>query len=448
MEWYLIAGVLLVSIALVGSIVDRLPLTLAVVYLGVGVALGPWGANVLRIDPIVDAGLIERLSEVAVVLSLFGAGLRLRISLFDRAWWVPLRLAFLSMTLTVAFVAVLGWWLLDLSPGLAILLGAILAPTDPVLAGEVQVRDPWDRDRLRLGLTAEAGLNDGTAFPFVILGLGLMGFDELGPGGLQWVGLDLVGATLGGLAIGALVATAVGRAVLHLRRRYRHAVGLDAFLMLGIVSIAYGTAHFAHTYGFLAAFAAGVFLRRIERRELGDDVDDGALVPVDDEAAVDPDHAPAYLAKALLDRNEEVERIAELGLVVLIGAMLATVSFDAAALWLVPVLIFVVRPLAVAVGLARAGVTAHQRRLIAWFGLRGIGSVYYLAFALGSGVEGEDADLLTGFTLAAIAGSVLVHGLSVTPLLNRYKSDARPRLRSRRRTAPHDAADREPEPLH
>lgn len=445
MEWYLIAGVLLVSIALVGSIVDRLPLTLAVVYLGVGMALGPWGANVLQVDPVLDAGLIERLSEAAVVLSLFGAGLRLRVPLYDRAWLAPLRLAFVSMTLTVALIAVLGWWLLDLSPGLAILLGAILAPTDPVLAGEVQVRDPWDRDRLRLGLTAEAGLNDGTAFPFVILGLGLMGLEELGPGGLWWIGIDLFAATVGGLAIGAFVATVVGRLVLHVRRQHGHGVGLDAFLMLGIVAIAYGAAHFAHAYGFLAAFAAGVFLRRIERRELGDDADDGALAPAGEKAAVDPDQAPAYLAQTLLDRNEQVERIAELGLVVVAGGMLANVGFNAAALWLVPVLILVVRPLAVAVGLAGAGVTPHQRRLIAWFGLRGIGSLYYVAFAVGHGVDGADAELLTSLTLATIAGSVIVHGISVTPLLKRYPSDKRPR--PRRREARPGAADHEPEPL-
>lgn len=428
MEWYLIAGVMLVSVALVGSIVDQLPLTLAVMYLGGGMALGPWGAGLLDVDVLRDAGLIERLSEAAVVLSLFGAGLRLRIPLFDRGWWVPLRLAFVSMTITVGLVAAVAWWLLGLSPGLAILLGAILAPTDPVLAGEVQVRDPWDRDRLRLGLTAEAGLNDGTSFPFVLLGLGVMGLDELGPGGVRWIAVDLVGTTVGGVAIGALVATAIGRVVLHLRRRYSHGVGLDAFLMLGIVAVAYGGATMIHASGFLASFAAGVFLRRIERRELGDGPvgDELDRVP-DEEAAVDENHAPAYLARALLDSNEQAERIAELGLVVVIGAMLASVPFDAAAIWMVPVLIVLVRPLAVAVGLIGAGVTSHQRRLIAWFGLRGVGSLYYLAFALERGVTGVEADLLASLTLATIAGSVLIHGVSVTPLLRRYPSDPRRR---------------------
>jgi NhaP-type Na+/H+ or K+/H+ antiporter len=359
---------------------------------------------------------------------LFGAGLRLRIPLYDRGWWVPLRLAFLSMTVTVGLIAALAWWLLGLSPGLAILLGAILAPTDPVLAGEVQVRDPWDRDRLRLGLTAEAGLNDGTAFPFVLLGLVVMGLEELGPGGVRWIAGDLVGTTVGGVVIGAFVATAVGSVVLHLRRRYNHGVGLDAFLMLGIVAVAYGGATLVHASGFLASFAAGVFLRRIERRELGDRSVEKELDGVsNEEEAVDENHAPAYLARALLDSNEQAERIAELGLVVVVGAMLANVPFDPAAIWLVPALIVVVRPLAVVAGLIGAGVTTHQRRLIAWFGLRGIGSLYYLAFALEQGVGGADAEILAGLTLSAIAGSVIIHGVSVTPLLRRYPSDPRER---------------------
>jgi sodium/hydrogen antiporter len=425
MEWYLIAGALLVSIALAASFVDRLPLTLAVVYLGVGMALGPWGAGLLEINPIVESGALERLAEAAVVVSLFGAGLRLRLAPNDRTWIVPLRLAFVSMTVTIGLIALLGWWLLDLSPGFAILLGAVLAPTDPVLAGEVQVNDAWDRDRLRLGLTAEAGLNDGTAFPFVILGLGLMGLDELGPGGAQWFAVDLIGATLGGLAIGALIATVIGKAVLHLRRRHGHAVGLDGFLMLGILAVAYAGAHYAHTAGFLAAFAAGVALRRIEHREGGDDPADEAKAPRGDEAATHPEQAPAYLAQALLERNEALERIAELGLVVVIGSMLYRIELAWDVVWIVPALLLIIRPVSVFVGLVKARITPQQRRLTAWFGLRGIGSLYYLAFALEHGVSGDEATLLMGLTLLTIAVSIVVHGVSVTPLLSRYRGEPR-----------------------
>lgn len=423
-EWYLIAGVLLVGIALAGSMVDSLPLTLAVVYLGVGMVLGPWGIGLFEFGPISDSALLERLTEAAVVVSLFGAGLRLRIPIRDRAWWVPVRLAFVSMALTVGLIAVLGWWLLDLPFGFAVLVGAVLAPTDPVLAGEVQVRDPWDRDRLRTGLTAEAGLNDGSAFPFVLLGLGLMGLHDLGPGASQWIAVDLIGTTIGGLVIGGLLATAIGRAVLHLRRRYEHAVGLDGFLLLGVLAIAYGGAQVAHASGFLAAFAAGLALRRIEHREQGDHPDQAERAPTDDAAATHPEQAPAYLAHTMLTQNEQLERIGELGLVVLTGAMLAGTGLAWQAALIVPALIFVVRPLSVILGLIGAGVNTSQRRLTAWFGLRGVGSLYYLAFAIEHGVGGADAELLASVTLTTIVVSIVLHGISVTPVLNRYRRRA------------------------
>lgn len=421
MEWYLIAGVLLVGIALAGSFVEQLPLTLAVVYLGAGIALGPWGIGLFDFSAVADAGLLEVLTEIAVIVSLFGAGLRLRIPIRDRAWWVPVRLAFLSMAITVGLIALLGWWLLDIPIGLAILLGAVLAPTDPVLAGEVQVQDPWDRDRLRTGLTAEAGLNDGTAFPFVLLGLGLMGLNELGPGASTWIAVDLVAATIGGLAIGGLFATAIGRLVLHLRRRYEHAVGLDGLLLLGVLAIAYGGALLTHTYGFLAAFAAGLALRRIEHREQGEHPDHEERAPTDDAAATHPDQAPAYLAHSMMTQNEQLERIGELGLVVLTGAMLAGTGLAWQAAVIVPAVLLVIRPLAVMLGLIGSGVSTQQRGLTAWFGLRGIGSLYYMAFAIERGVTGADAELLASVTLTMIVVSIVVHGMSVTPVLNRYR---------------------------
>lgn len=424
MEWYLIAGVLLVGIALAGSLLDELPLTLAVVYLGAGIALGPWGIGLFDFSAVADAELLEVLTEIAVIVSLFGAGLRLRIPIRDRAWWVPIRLAFLSMAMTVGLIALLGWWVLDLPIGFAILVGAVLAPTDPVLAGEVQVRDPWDRDRLRTGLTAEAGLNDGTAFPFVLLGLGLMGLNELGPGASQWIAVDLIGATIGGLAIGGLLATAIGRVVLHLRRRYEHAVGLDGLLLLGVLAIAYGGALLTHTYGFLAAFAAGLALRRIEHREQGGQPDREERAPTDDAAAIHPDQAPAYLAHTLMTQNEQLERIGELGLVVLTGVMLARTGLVWQAAVLVPAVLLVIRPLAVMLGLIGAGVSTSQRRLTGWFGLRGIGSLYYLAFAIQHGMTDTDAELLASITLSTIVISILVHGVSVTPVLNRYRRTA------------------------
>ena len=173
--WAIILGALLIAMVLSGTLLKRLPLCTAMLYLAAGFTLGPGGWGVLTLNPLNHAAFLERATEVAVLVSLFSVGLKLGLPLSNRHWVLPLRLAFVSMTLTVALISVTGVLLLDLPLGAAILLGAILAPTDPVLASAVQVESSGDRDHLRFSLTGEGGLNDGTAFPFVMLGLGLLG---------------------------------------------------------------------------------------------------------------------------------------------------------------------------------------------------------------------------------------------------------------------------------
>jgi NhaP-type Na+/H+ or K+/H+ antiporter len=196
--WFLVAGGLFIGTALIGSVVQRLPLTTAMLYLAVGFGLGPAGFGVLRLDPLTDSALLEHISEVAVIVSLFSAGLKLRSPLSEKRWLLPAQLAFVSMIITVGLIAAAGIVGLGLPAGAAALLGAILAPTDPVLASDVQLEHPRDRDDLRFSLTAEAGLNDGTAFPFVMLGLGLLGLHEIGAHGWRWVAADVVWAIPGG----------------------------------------------------------------------------------------------------------------------------------------------------------------------------------------------------------------------------------------------------------
>jgi NhaP-type Na+/H+ or K+/H+ antiporter len=322
-------------------------------------------------------------------------------------------------------VAALGVWGLGLPLGAAVLLGAVLAPTDPVLASEVAVENARDRDRLRFALTGEAGLNDGAAFPLVLLGLGLLGHHALGPGGARWLALDVAWATAAGLAIGAACGSAVARLVLHLRREHREAVGTDDFLALGLIALSYGLAVHAGAYGFLSVFAAGLALRRVERKATGPEAPpDVRAVAAEEEVATDPQQAPQYLARAVLGVTEQLERIGVVALVVVVGAALSVQPPPRAALWFVPALFLVVRPAAVAVGLWGAPVTGLQRALAGWFGLRGIGSLYYLAFALGHGLGGPGAGgaaaLLVPLTLWTVAASVVVHGVSVTPLMAWY----------------------------
>lgn len=406
--------------ALGGSYLKRLPLTTSLLYLAFGAALGPWGAGLIRVDPVDASAMLERVTEFVVIVSLFTAGLKLRLPLSERRWWLPIRLASVSMVVTVALVTIVGVWLLDLPLGAAVLLGAVLAPTDPVLASAVQVEHPYDVDRLRFGLTGEAGLNDGTAFPFVMLGLGLLGLHEIGEFGWRWACVDLLWAVTVGLLIGALAGMTGARVVLYLRKKHKEAIGPDEFIALGLLALSYGAALYVHAYGFLAAFAAGVALRRVEAQHSTGEPPEELPAPPDKVAATDPEKAPAYLAKAVLVFNEQIERLCEVGVVVLLGGLLTWQYLPRDAIWFAPLLFLVIRPVAVWIGLLGVRLPDLQWRLISWFGIRGVGSIYYLMYALQHGVKGEAATRLTGLTLTVVAASITIHGISVTPLMKIY----------------------------
>jgi NhaP-type Na+/H+ or K+/H+ antiporter len=424
--WFLIVGAVFLLMALSSSLLSRLPLSTSMLYLAVGIGIGPYGLGLLSIDPILQSDVIERITEIVVLVSLFCAGLKLVIPWRDPLTRLPVILASWSMLLTIGMITVVGTLLLGLPLGAAVLLGAVLAPTDPVLASDVQVTGPRDRDRLRFTLTGEAGLNDGTAFPFVILGLGLLGLEDLGSFGWRWLAVDVIWAISGGLLIGAVLGSGAGHVILYLRRQHKEAVGLDDFLALGLIAFAYGAALLLHTYGFLAVFAAGLALRWVESRASGTErAPEEVLADVDtvdpEELATRPETAPAYMAQTVLSFTEQLERIGEVAVMLLIGAMLSLEMIPTAALWFVPLLLLVIRPVAVNLGLIRSGVTPLERGYISWFGIRGIGSVYYLMYVITHEVPEDLALWLTGMTLAVVATSIVVHGISVTPLMGRYE---------------------------
>ncbi len=423
-EWSAFVGVLLITMVLAGTLLGRLPLSSAMVYLGLGWVLGPHVMDVVQPDPVLHAGVLERVAEVGLLISLFAVGMQLGVPLRDRRWRLPLRLAFVSMAVMVAMVAAVGVWALQLPLGAAILLGAILAPTDPVLASGVQSEPGPEPDRLGFSLAGEGGLNDGTAFPFVMLGLGLLGVHSLGPGAVRWWSIDLLWATTAGIAIGAALGGAAGRLVVYLRSHHGEAVGLDEFLALGLVGLAYGVAQISLASGFLAVFAAGLALQRVRAR-----------LPVASIAAATAPHADLDHAGDMRDSvqtfNEQLEKLAEMALVLLVGAMLAYARPLPAVWWFVPLLLLVLRPLAVMVALPGERLSGPQQAMIGWFGIRGIGSVFYLLFALRHGIEADIAETLVSLTLWTVAASIVAHGITAQPLMRRYigwRADAqRPR---------------------
>jgi sodium/hydrogen antiporter len=442
--WSVVIGLLLIFVTLSGTVLSRLPLSTSMLYLGVGAIASPWALDLVRIDIRQHMQLLERLTEIVVLVSLFTAGLKLSPGLKDRRWVLPLRLALVSMLVTVLAIAAIAYLFLDLPLGACILLGGILAPTDPVLASDVQVNRPGDSDRLRFALTAEGGLNDGTAMPFVLLGLGLLGLQEAGDTGWRWLLVDGVWSSLAGLASGALLGLAIGKLVLYLRREHQEAVGLDDFLAMGLVALSYGAALLVHANGFLAVFAAGVALRYLEQSQSGGRdsrraVEKASAQPeqsVADAIAVDPQHAPAFMAQAVLGFNQQAERIGELAVVITIGALLWSVPWVGAAWWFVPLLLLLIRPLAVAFGLVHSPSSSGQRWLIGWFGIRGVGSLFYLTYAINRGLAGEMAGQLTALTLSAVVASIIVHGISVTPMMAAYERAVERRGSRRGRPGP------------
>ena len=434
-----IFGLLLIAKTLGGSFINRLPLSAAMIYLGVGIAIGPIGIGLVRLDALDNRVLLERLTEVAVLISLFTAGMKLELPLNNPRWRIPVQLATLSMIVTVAAITAIGMYGLGLSLGAAVLLGAILAPTDPVLASDVQVANPKDRDRLRFGLSGEGGLNDGTAFPFIMLGLGLLGVHELGEGGWRWWTVDVLWAVTGGLGLGYLLGALVGRTIIYLRMRHREALGSDEFIALGLIALTYGVALLCQTYGFLAVFAAGLALRRIDDSKASNPVTPpetakaaSGLSP-EDQAASGAE-APANMMNAVQRFNSQLESFVEVGIVLVVGVLLATIEFQRDMLWFGPVLFLLIRPLAVYIGLLGTHVKGSQRNLMGWFGIRGIGSLYYLLYAINHNIQPALAERLLSITLAVVVASVVAHGISVTPLMIHY--EARKAAKKQQRAGP------------
>ncbi|MBR7963060.1 cation:proton antiporter [Burkholderia vietnamiensis] len=435
--WYLIIGVVLLSMAVATSALRHLPCSSAMIYLALGIALGPSGAGLLHLDIERDAVLLREIVEVALLVSLFAIGLRLRVPFSDKLWLVPCRLGLLAMIVTVPLLAGCAVLTLGLGWGPALLIAAILAPTDPVLAHDVQVHDPGDRDLVRFALSGEGGLNDGIALPFALAALALCGARDTphGPPALSGTfALFALWGIVGAAAIGGALGAATTKAIGWLRIRYAQALGFEGFFALALIALSYGAAQLAHTFGFIATFAAGVAMRRVEHRASGDRPPREVIGRIDSEDVVatekHPEKVHAFMAESVLDFTIELERIAEALVMTMIGSVLATLSaplvtWSAAALALL--LFAAVRPVAVLLTLTGSRATHAQRRLMGWFGIRGIGSFYYLLFAL-EHAPSSAVRPLAAPVLAVVCASVIVHGVSATPLMEWYY-----RLQHRRR---------------
>ena len=415
--WFLLVGGLLLAMGLTAPSLKRLPITSAMIYLLVGMLIGPMGLGLFHFNPLQESALLEVLTEGAVLISLFAAGVKMPVPVLYLRWRTPVLLAFVAMAVTVGLVTLFAHYLLGLTVGAAILLGAIIAPTDPVLATDVQIRHPKDRDRLRFILTCEAGMNDGTAFPFVMLGLGMLGLHELGDYGLRWVLVDVLWATLGAIAIGVLAGSGVAHLVVRMRREHHNADLLNDFLGLGLIGVVYGVSVLANAWGFLAVFVAAVALRQTELALVGSSTE----TPEPQTQETSEEYAPvSHVSDASLVFKEHLERLSELLLILLIGGTLFLDSWSWRALGFALFLFTVARPLSVAISLIGTRTPKRILGMTGWFGVRGIGSLYYLMYAIQHGLPENVAMELIHLTLVVVALSIFVHGISVKPLMSRF----------------------------
>jgi len=379
---------------------------------------------------------MEHLTEVAVLFSLFVCGLKLRLPLRDKRWRIAFGLAGPVMVLTIIGVSLLLHYVLKMSWGPSLLIAAILAPTDPVLAALVQVNDARDVDSVRFGLSGEAGLNDGIAFPFVILGLLLLRGDGLSDWS-HWVVLNVLWAVPVGLLTGYWMGRGLGRATLALQIRNEDStVSPNDYLALALIALAFVVAEFIGGYGFLSVFAAGLGLRREEVKStgVGQPPAEHLVQPVVGHQNVEPQHAvhgnterlevsqvaAGIMMGDMLAFGGLVERAMEVFLVTLLGVVLVT-HWDWRALWVGAVLFCLIRPACVALMPWGSLLAWRQRMLIGWFGIRGIGSLFYLFYALNHGLDDTVAARCTDLTLSVVALSILLHGISTQPLLARYE---------------------------
>jgi sodium/hydrogen antiporter len=449
--WMAVCGGLLLMMALSSAYIGRLPISTSIIYLAAGVALGPIGFNLIRFDIREEVAWLERIAEAAVIISLFVIGVKLRLPLRAPAWQAPLRLAGPLMLFSIAGVALFCYVALEIPLGGALLLGAVLAPTDPVLASAVAVESASDHDRVRYGLSGEAGLNDGAAFPFVVLSLRWIKEGSAGPWIGGWALHRLLWAVPAGLLFGYVLGRLLGRLAVYLRSRERDTAAPSDFLALALIALAYVGAEAIGAWGFLSTFAAGLGLRGAELKVVrespapstalqrgedaeqptapGDQMSGADLHPPAEDfvaAKLNPDALgqPALAAGTLLAEvlsfGDTAERLLEVMLVLIVGIALAP-HWDVRAFAVAGALMVLVRPLGVHLVLLGTRTTFTQRWVMGWFGIRGIGSLYYLSYALREGVSQQVASDVSAITVSVIAISVIMHGITAQPVLTRYE---------------------------
>jgi sodium/hydrogen antiporter len=431
------AGVVALAAAWAPAYLENRPLSLPIVLVAVGMVVFGLPLGLPLPDPLEHVEVTERVTELGVIVALTGAGLGIDRPIGWRSWAPTWRLLGIAMPLFIAATAILGWAVLGLTTAAAVLLGAALAPTDPVLAADVHVGEPTidpasetnvvaaetqdgadgnaaadadAEDDVRVALTAEAGLNDGLAFPFVYLAIALAGSKSAGEWLPRWIAVDLGLRVVVGVAAGVLVGRLLSRAFFDPPGRLSALAGAaDGFVAIAATLLAYGLTELIGGYGFLAVFVAAVTVRARERRH--------------------------EYHRVLHGFASQVEHLIVVALLVLLGGVVVRgglADVDARIVAVAALCVLVLRPIVGRLALVGSGVPPSERRAMAFFGIRGIGSLYYVAYAVRR-TDFLQASTVWTTVVVAVLVSIVVHGVAATPVMRRL-DERRARSRERAHT--------------
>lgn len=414
-----LVGIAILGVGILPRYVEERPISKAILYVAFGYVVFSLPLGVPAPDPLAQGAFAERIAEVGVIVALMTAGLKLDRPPGLRSWISTWRLLAITMPLTIVAAALLGSWAGFAVPT-AVLLGAVVAPTDPVLATEVSVEGPGGsnedeskagvaggEDEVRFALTSEAGLNDGLAFPFTNLAVA-MALVGIAPGNWigEWLLVDVAFrlgvALLTGLGLGWVVAKLIF--VTEVESDNPLAISLLGIEALGATLFVYGLTEVVGGYGFIAVFVASMVVRHYEREH--------------------------DYYEELHDLSEKVEQLLMAVIMILFGGTIAgglfgplTWEYAVAAL----ALVFVVRPLCGVVGLLGFERSWAERLVISFYGVRGIGTFYYLAFALNHAAFG-DPDGIWALAGLVVLVSVVVHGVTATPVVEKALGEGTPEV--------------------
>jgi len=397
----LIAGIAGIGMAFIPSLAKKIGISYSIVYVVLGVLIYLiWPGALPAPLPQKDNSLVLHLTELIVIISLMGTGIKIDRSFSFKKWSTPLRLILIAMILAILISALLGVFVLGLTLSAALLLAAVLAPTDPVLAADVQVGPPNERGKSepRFALTSEAGLNDGMAFPFTWLAIVVASQGISTSSMWHWTWYYLFYKIAGGLVIGWLSGKLVGYLVFSISEKYRLLKASDGFLAISLTLFTYAITESFHAYGFIAVFVAGITLRHYEKGH--------------------------EYHQQLHSFTDQMERMLLAVLLIffggsLVGGVLAPLTLKMSLVSLGFVVL--VRPLTSYLSLLGSSTPLKEKLAISFFGIRGMGSIYYLAFAF-SEVKFEQQDVLWAVVSCTILISIVLHGLTATPIMESLRS--------------------------